>query len=429
MPPAFSSFSPEQQRDSIRPAEAWPLLHVTWQPDRQVLLCDIRHRAANVDVKLVPLLGSAVYVSPHPWWYVLVKSYASELELDALRDHAPQHAWYPFPELFTKFVTWAATTTTAQRREFLQACRAHISDFGDGPVSSVDFMGLLDLLAGTESVKPVLLRVCTLHYLASWAAQRDGLTLACPRLTRDQKENDKVGWSFGATPLTAREWQNELQRHEKSGALLAADARARLTTLTASAALKHGQLSTPTSPSWKAVLRAGATLEDEDVVRQVEGLRTIPDSAAPVAAPALLALIKDGEFDLGSRVAVQLSTLKTAAELSLAAQSAWAACTAPERARFRVQLSDYIKEVMAVYRPAVDAATTNATLVRLAPVVQSGVQRGYTSWPGAAAAISRCEHLPTSVIGPLSQAVNLETFRASLRDTRTFSTQLPSMRP
>ena len=71
-----------------------------------------------------------------------------------------------------------------QRREFLQSCRAHISEFGDGPVSALDFLGLLDLIAGTEQVKPVLLRVCVLHWLSTWAATQDVLTVACKTLLR-----------------------------------------------------------------------------------------------------------------------------------------------------------------------------------------------------------------------------------------------------
>ena len=163
MPNAFTTLSPEKQRESVRPAEVWPFLRVAWQTERQQLLGDVRHRASAVDVKMLPLLGNPMYVSPHLWWFVLTAAYASDLELDALTDHASQHSWLPYPQLVTKFLTWAAKATTPQRREFLQACRAHISEFGDGPVSALDFLGLVDLIAGTEQVKPVLLRVCVLH--------------------------------------------------------------------------------------------------------------------------------------------------------------------------------------------------------------------------------------------------------------------------
>ena len=61
--------------------------------------------------------------------------------------------------------------------------------------------------------------------------------------------------------------------------------------------------------------------------------------AAQVGAATLSSLVSDGQYDLGTRVAVQLGQAKTAAELSLAANSAWAACTALQRSRVRIQPS------------------------------------------------------------------------------------------
>ena len=414
MPNAFTTLSPEKQRESVRPAEVWPFLRVAWQTERQQLLGDVRHRASAVDVKMLPLLGNPMYVSPHLWWFVLTAPYASYLGLDALTDHASQHSWLPYPQLVTKFLTWAAKATTPERREFLQACRAHISEFGDGPVSALYFLGLVDLIAGTEQVKPVLLRVCVLHRLSTWAAAQDGLTLACKALLRQDKEGDKVGWSYAPCPLTAREWQAELAKHEKSGKLLTTDARARLTALSVTTPAHEGQPAS--SPAWKRVLRAGALVEDEDILRHLEGLRSLPDSAAPVAAAALSSLLTEGQFDLGTRTAVQLSSASTAAELSLAANSAWTACTADQRRRLRVQLSEYLRDVMATYGPAVDKAAVNATLARLAPIIVEAAQRGYSTWTMAAATISSFVSLSAAVLSPLSKAVSLESFTLALRD-------------
>ena len=107
-----------------------------------------------------------------------------------------------------------------------------------------------------------------------------------------------MGWSYAPCPLTAREWQAELAKHEKSGKLLTTDARARLTALSVTTPAHEGQ---PTSsPAWKRVLRAGALVEDEDMLRHLDGLRSLPDSAAPVAAAALSSLLTEGQFDLGT---------------------------------------------------------------------------------------------------------------------------------
>ena len=89
MPPSFTTMSPEKQREAIRPAEVWPFPRVAWQPEQQQFLGDVRHRASTVDVKMVPLLGHPLCVSPGLWWFTLTAFYASDLELDALKDHAP----------------------------------------------------------------------------------------------------------------------------------------------------------------------------------------------------------------------------------------------------------------------------------------------------------------------------------------------------
>ena len=420
MPPSFTTMSPEKQREAIRPAEVWPFLRVAWHHEQQQLLGDVRHRASTVDVKMVPLLGHPLYVSPQLWWFTLTASYASDLELDALKDHAPQHAWHTYPQLVTKFIAWAAAPTPVQRREFLQSCRAHISEFGDGPVSALDFLGLLDLIAGTEQVKPVLLRVCVLHWLSTWAATQDVLTVACKTLLRQEKEGDKVGWSFAPCPLTAREWQAELTKHEKNGKLLTSDARARLTAL--SMAKPTDEKPASASPAWKRVLRAGALVEDEDMLRHLDGLRALPDSAAPVIATALSAPVSESQFDLGTRTSVQLGAAKTAAELSLAANFAWTACSADQRPRLRVQLSEFLRDVMTSFGPAVDSSAVNETLARLALVVAEAAQRGYSTWTTATATISRCDSLPAAVLSPLSKAVSLETFRVALRDALSLLT-------
>ena len=113
--------------------------------------------------------------------------------------------------------------------------------------------------------------------------------MACKTLLRQEKEGDKVGWSFAPCPLTAREWQAELSKHEKNGKLLTSDARARLTAL--SMAKPTDEKPASASPAWKRVLRAGALVEDEDMLRHLDGLRALPDSAAPVIATALSALV------------------------------------------------------------------------------------------------------------------------------------------
>ena len=59
----------------------------------------------------------------------------------------------------TKFLQWAALATAEERWAFLHDYRDHLSEFGDGPISILDFNGMIGLLAGTAKVSPKLLRV------------------------------------------------------------------------------------------------------------------------------------------------------------------------------------------------------------------------------------------------------------------------------
>ena len=414
--PAFTSISPEQQREQLRPAESWPFLRITWSPNDRQLLGDARHFATKTDVKAIRLHGNPLLIGPQLWWYVLTEGYASDLEVEALREHSSEHQWFPYRELMSRFLRWAASASAEERTTFLHGCREHATDFGDAPIAALDFNGIVDVLAGISKVTPKLLRVVALHWLAQWQAGRDGKTLAYAKAVKYEKDNDKVGWGLGPAPLSCREWQTELLKHETSGRLLTPDARTKLTALAlvpeASAAPNSA-----TSPPWKKLLRSHALVEDADMIRQLEGLRTLPDASAPVISAALSSLITDGGFDLGTRVAIQLSQAKTAAELSLAANSAWTGCTSSQRLRLRVQLAEFLKEVITQYGPAVDSAAVNTTLARLAPVIMAAQQRGYSSWSTAAAAVSRCDALPPTVLGPLSTAVDIETFRLGIRNT------------
>ena len=182
-------------------------------------------------------------------------------------------------------------------------------------------------------MKPVWLGGCVLRWLSMWAATQDGLTVACKTLLRQEKEGDKVGWSFAPCPLMAREWQAELAKHEKSGKLLTVDARARLTALLVTQAADDNR--TSSSLAWKRVLQAGALVEDEDMLRHLDGLRALLDFAAPVVAAALPSPVCESQFNRGPRT-VQLGVSKTAAELSLAANSAWTACSDNQRPQLRV---------------------------------------------------------------------------------------------
>ena len=152
------------------------------------------------------------------------------------------------------------------------------------------------------------------------------------------------------------------------------------------------------------------------MLRHPDGLHAPPDSAAPVNASALLALVSESQFNWGTRTSVQLGAAKTAAELSPAANFAWTACSADQRPCLRVQLSEFIRDVMTSFGPAVDSSAVNETLARLALVVAEAAQRGYSTSTTAAATIKRCDSLPAAVPSPLSKAVSLETFRFALRD-------------
>ena len=391
------------------------MLRVTWDPQHKQLLGDVRHHATKVDVNLIRLEANPLLIGPQLWWYVLTAGYSTNLELEALQEHDARHQWLPYHELMAQFLKWAAQAGPEDRRAFLHGCRSHLSEFGDGPVAALDFNGMVSLLAGTEKVTPKLLRVAALHWLSSWQAGRNGKTLAYANLLKFEKEGDKVGWAFGPAPLSCREWQAELGKHEASGALCTPDARTRLTALSLVPDDKGANPPSATSPAWKRLLRSGAVMEDADMLKQLDALRTLPETTAPVVAAALSALITDGGFDLGTRVAVQLSQAKTSAELFLAANSAWSASCASQRLRLRVQLTEFIKEVMTAYGPAIDASTITATLSHLAPIIVSAQQRGFTAWSTAAAAISRSESLPASILTPMAAAIDVDSFRRSVR--------------
>ena len=165
------------------------------------------------------------------------------------------------------------------------------------------------------------------------------------------------------------------------------------------------------------MLKSAALVEDQDMLQQLNSLRSIPDPASPIAAAALSPLINDGRFDPGTRIALQLSQTKTAAELALPATCAWSGCTTSHRLCLRVQPSEYIREVALACSPAVDINAINATLARLAPVMLAASQRGFNAWPMPLSAMSRCECLRAAVLGPLSTTVSMETFRVRIYNT------------
>ena len=275
-----------------------------------------------MDVKLISLEANPLLIGPQLWWYVMTAGYITNMELEALQEHDARHQWLPYRQLMAQLLKWAAQAGPEDRRAFLRGCRSHLSEFGDGPVAALDFNGMVSLLAGTEKVTPKLLRVAALHWLSSWQAGRNGQTLAYANLLKFAKEGDKVGWAFGPAPLSCREWQAELGKHETSGALCTLDARTRPTSLSLVPEDKGANASSATSPAWKRLLDSGGVMEDADVLKHLDALRTLPETTAPVMAAGMFALITKWGFDLGTRVAVQ------SAELSLAANSAWSASCA-----------------------------------------------------------------------------------------------------
>ena len=85
-----------------------------------------------------------------------------------------------------------------------------------------------------------------LQWLVVGQPQRDMKTLAYSKTTKFEKDNNTVGWAFGATPLLCREWQIELQKHETSGYLARPHTQTKLTAL-ALVPEAHGASSVPTS--------------------------------------------------------------------------------------------------------------------------------------------------------------------------------------
>ena len=80
---------------------------------------------------------------------------------------------------------------------------------------------------------------------------------------------------MGIRPLSYRQWQVELHRHEASGKVMDPSTRTHFSALALVAEAKGTPLVT-TSPAWKQLLHSGTLVEDADMFRQLKRLRSLP---------------------------------------------------------------------------------------------------------------------------------------------------------
>ena len=189
----FTQLSQDEQRDQLSCADAWPLLSLSYNPAAKQLLVAARHHAGRTDVFDIDLSVSALSASVMLWWWSLTRQLLPT-EQGLLEEHLPG-SWLSYRAALELLIDWAAGATETQRHEQVRAAAQHCAPFGDSPVRGMDFRTLLETLAHTRQIKPVILRVPLLHWLSQWAAAHTGSPLRCPQI---QAISDQAGGPGGS---------------------------------------------------------------------------------------------------------------------------------------------------------------------------------------------------------------------------------------
>ena len=427
----FTQLSQDEQRDQLSCADAWPLLSLSYNPAAKQLLVAARHHAGRTDVFDIDLSVSALSASVMLWWWSLTRQLLPT-EQGLLEEHLPG-SWLSYRAALELLIDWAAGATETQRHEQVRAAAQHCAPFGDNPVRGMDFRTLLETLAHTRQIKPVILRVPLLHWLSQWAAAHTASPLRCPQI---QAISDQAGGPGGSPvvrpspcPVSAQTWYQELRARERDGSitfptaltvLAAAESKARAAPQSAAAALSQRApppapaLAAPGSslPTWEQFLEQAPHTSAQDILSLLDGLASVPDASASHVAGAVLIIIKD--LHLPPKASQLLNLATTAALLVPAAKNTWLLCPEANKHRLRPELERLCSTVATKFGSTLSGAAKISALQAIQPHITANAARPGVNRSSVALQLASTPSFPLTAYSALHNVVDATTLRQGI---------------
>ena len=196
----FATLAVPLQRAQVKSVDLWPVTAIGWDAGTATLLLTGTHYLAKVPMTAVPV-GDDVEKSLALLWSVWTGTLPRH-DLQNLEQRKSGYHWSTFKADMAVFVDWAAAARPDERAAVQAAAVAKVTVFHpeDASLRTASFEDFLGMLAWDLDVKPVLLRVALVHWLADWAARRAHKVLSLPDLVRIWDGQHRFPVEVGLTP-------------------------------------------------------------------------------------------------------------------------------------------------------------------------------------------------------------------------------------